>query len=50
MKKVGNDTGRPLWFLLTGRYSDPDRVNRLMKGVAIGTKHDLIIAAKTRRS
>ncbi len=33
MKQVGNETGRPLWFLLTGRYSDPDRVNRLMKGV-----------------
>ncbi len=31
--KVGNDTGRPLWFLLTGRYSDPDRVPRLMKQV-----------------
>jgi N-acyl-D-aspartate/D-glutamate deacylase len=33
MKTVGKDTGRPLWFLLTGRYSDPDRVTRLMGGV-----------------
>ena len=33
METVGKDTGRPLWFLLTSRYSDPERVPRLMKGV-----------------
>jgi len=33
IKAVGKETGRPLWFLLTGRYSDPQRVPRLMGGV-----------------
>ncbi len=33
METIGKDTGRPLWFLLTSRYSDPERVPRLMKGV-----------------
>ncbi len=33
MKSVGQETGRPLWFLLTDRYSDPDRWRRLMKNV-----------------
>lgn len=33
MKQVGQETGRPLWFLLTDRYSDPDRWKRLMGNV-----------------
>ncbi len=33
MKQVGRETGRPLWFLLTDRYSDPARWRRLMGGV-----------------
>ncbi len=30
MKQVGQETGRPLWFLMTDRYSDPERWRRLM--------------------
>lgn len=33
IRQVGQETGRPLWFLLTDRYSDPDRWRRLMGGV-----------------
>ncbi len=33
MREVGTSTGRPLWFLLTDRYSDPERWRRLMRGV-----------------
>ena len=33
IKTVGKETGRPLWFLLTDRYSDPERWRRLMGGV-----------------
>ncbi len=33
MRKVARDTGRPVWFLLTDRYSDPQRWRRLVKAV-----------------
>jgi N-acyl-D-aspartate/D-glutamate deacylase len=33
MRKVARDTGRPVWFLLTDRYSDPQRWRRLLKAV-----------------
>ena len=33
MKQIGRETGRPLWFLMTDRYSDPDRWKRLMGNV-----------------
>lgn len=33
IKQVGQETGRPLWFLMTDRYSDPERWRRLMAGV-----------------
>jgi len=33
MKQVGQESGRPLWFLMTDRYSDPDRWKRLMGNV-----------------
>jgi N-acyl-D-amino-acid deacylase len=33
MRKVAKETGRPVWFLLTDRYSDPQRWRRLMKAV-----------------
>ena len=33
MRKVARETGRPVWFLLTDRYSDPQRWRRLMKAV-----------------
>jgi N-acyl-D-amino-acid deacylase len=31
MRKLHKDTGRPLWYLLTDRASDPQRWRRLMK-------------------
>jgi N-acyl-D-aspartate/D-glutamate deacylase len=33
MRKLARDTGRPVWFLLTDRYSDPERWRRLIKAV-----------------
>src|SRR5262249_6264906 len=30
MKQLARDTGRPVWFLLTDRYQDPQRWRRLM--------------------
>jgi N-acyl-D-aspartate/D-glutamate deacylase len=33
MRKLARDTGRPVWFLLTDRYGDPERWRRLMKAV-----------------
>jgi N-acyl-D-aspartate/D-glutamate deacylase len=33
MTKLARETGRPIWFLLTDRYEDPQRWRRLMKAV-----------------
>jgi N-acyl-D-aspartate/D-glutamate deacylase len=33
MTKLSKDTGRPVWFLLTDRAKDPQRIWRLMDGV-----------------
>ena len=33
MSKLARETGRPLWFLLTDRATDPERWRRLMAGV-----------------
>ena len=33
MPRLAQDTGRPVWFLLTDRYSDPRRWRRLMAAV-----------------
>ncbi len=33
MRKLAKDTGRPIWFLLTDRYQDPQRWRRLIKAV-----------------
>src|SRR6266576_3298931 len=33
MRKLAKETGRPVWFLLTDRYEDPERWRRLMKAV-----------------
>jgi N-acyl-D-amino-acid deacylase len=33
MRKLAKDTGRPVWFLLTDRYEDPQRWRRLIKAV-----------------
>jgi hypothetical protein len=29
LRKLARDTGRPVWFLLTDRYEDPERWRRL---------------------
>src|SRR6266852_4985036 len=31
MRKLAKETGRPVWFLLTDRFEDPERWRRLMK-------------------
>ncbi|HEX3953421.1 MAG TPA: amidohydrolase family protein [Stellaceae bacterium] len=33
MTRLSKETGRPVWFLLTDRPTDPDRWRRLIKGV-----------------
>ncbi|HMK79294.1 MAG TPA: amidohydrolase family protein [Xanthobacteraceae bacterium] len=33
MEKLARETGRPVWFLLTDRYEDPQRWRRLMQAV-----------------
>ena len=33
MRKLAKDTGRPIWFLLTDRYEDPQRWRRLINAV-----------------
>jgi N-acyl-D-amino-acid deacylase len=33
MRKLAKETGRPVWFLLTDRYEDPQRWRRLIKAV-----------------
>ena len=33
IRKQARETGRPVWFLLTDRYSDPQRWRRLIKAV-----------------
>jgi N-acyl-D-aspartate/D-glutamate deacylase len=33
MRRVARETGRPVWFLLTDRYEDPERWRRLIKAV-----------------
>jgi N-acyl-D-aspartate/D-glutamate deacylase len=33
MTKLARETGRPVWFLLTDRYEDPERWRRLMTAV-----------------
>jgi N-acyl-D-aspartate/D-glutamate deacylase len=33
MKRLAKETGRPVWFLLTDRYEDPERWRRLLQAV-----------------
>jgi N-acyl-D-amino-acid deacylase len=33
MRKLAKETGRPIWFLMTDRYADPQRWRRLLKAV-----------------
>ncbi len=46
MRKFAKETGRPVWFLLTDRYSDPDRWRRLLKAVHEARAQGLNLSAQ----
>ena len=46
MRKLAKETGRPVWFLLTDRYEDPERWRRLMKAVHEARANGLPLTAQ----
>ena len=46
MTKLGQDTGRPVWFLLTDRPTDPVRWQRLMEGVRTARAQGAFVTAQ----
>jgi N-acyl-D-amino-acid deacylase len=46
MRKLAKETGRPVWFLLTDRYEDPERWRRLMKAVHASRSEGLSLTAQ----
>jgi N-acyl-D-amino-acid deacylase len=46
MTKLGQDTGRPVWFLLTDRPTDPVRWQRLMEGVRTARSQGAFVTAQ----
>ena len=46
MTKLGQDTGRPVWFLLTDRPTDPVRWQRLMEGVRAARAQGAFVTAQ----
>ncbi|HEU5273632.1 MAG TPA: amidohydrolase family protein [Xanthobacteraceae bacterium] len=46
MCKLAKQTGRPIWFLLTDRYEDPERWRRLIKAVHESRREGLAITAQ----
>jgi N-acyl-D-amino-acid deacylase len=46
MRKLAKDTGRPVWFLLTDRYEDPQRWRRLLKAVHEARAEGLPLSAQ----
>src|ERR1700745_1691864 len=46
MTKLARETGRPVWFLLTDRYEDPERWRRLMKAVHAARSEGLSLTAQ----
>ena len=46
MTRLAHDTGRPVWFLLTDRMSDPQRWRRLMKGVHAARAEGAMVTAQ----
>jgi N-acyl-D-aspartate/D-glutamate deacylase len=46
MRKLAQETGRPVWFLLTDRYEDPERWRRLIKAVHEARAQGLPITAQ----
>jgi N-acyl-D-aspartate/D-glutamate deacylase len=46
MRKLARETGRPVWFLLTDRYEDPERWRRLLKAVHAARAEGLPLSAQ----
>src|SRR5262245_52401960 len=46
MTKLAKETGRPVWFLLTDRYEDPERWRRLIKAVHEARAQGLPLSAQ----
>jgi N-acyl-D-amino-acid deacylase len=46
MTKLAKDTGRPVWFLLTDRYSDPARWRRLLAAVHAARRNGAPLTAQ----
>jgi N-acyl-D-aspartate/D-glutamate deacylase len=46
MRKQAKATGRPVWFLLTDRYTDPERWRRLMQAVRAARAEGLPLTAQ----
>src|SRR4030081_1965458 len=46
MRKLARETGRPVWFLLTDRFEDPERWRRLMKAVHAARSEGLSLTAQ----
>src|SRR5271163_1059595 len=46
MRKLAKESGRPVWFLLTDRYEDPQRWRRLMKAVHAARAEGLPLTAQ----
>lgn len=46
MTRLARETGRPVWFLLTDRYEDPERWRRLMKAVHAARAQGLPLTAQ----
>jgi N-acyl-D-aspartate/D-glutamate deacylase len=46
MRKLAKETGRPVWFLLTDRYEDPQRWRRLIKATHEARAQGLPITAQ----
>jgi N-acyl-D-aspartate/D-glutamate deacylase len=46
MRKLAKETGRPVWFLLTDRYEDPQRWRRLMTAVHEARANGLPLTAQ----
>ena len=46
MRKLAKETGRPVWFLLTDRYEDPERWRRLMTAVHASRSEGLSLTAQ----
>jgi N-acyl-D-aspartate/D-glutamate deacylase len=46
MRKLAKETGRPVWFLLTDRYEEPERWRRLIKAVHEARAQGLPLSAQ----